>query len=336
MNKKSEKNNDLTLKIINLLNDKNHYTIGALSQALATTTSKIKICLNQMLELNVKIIHNDKGEYSLKTTVELLECTAIQELLTASIAKQLTQLWIFPLLDSTNQYLLNIAKQQLTTGVNACFAEYQNAGRGRRGRGWYAPFAQSLLFSVLWPFQQSGEHLTGLSIAMGISLLRALEKLGIKGLALKWPNDLLYDNKKLAGIGIEAFTDSAGVCHAVIGIGLNTHKMPVNPQISQPFISLEEISEAELSRNMLAATLLESLIIALNTFSTEGLAPFQSTWQAYDFLKDKPITVHDAQHNTRSAIARGIHKDGSLIIEDESGQLSFLQTGEVSVRVSFP
>ncbi|MBL4623039.1 MAG: biotin--[acetyl-CoA-carboxylase] ligase [Immundisolibacteraceae bacterium] len=236
---------------------------------------------------------------------------------------------IFKEVGSTNQYLLD----QRLSGPAICLAEYQSAGRGRRGRQWHSPFGSNLYLSVAWPFRGGASELAGLSLAVGVSVNDALTSVGVCGGGLKWPNDLLFGGKKLAGILIDLRGEADGVVWAVIGIGINVLMTDdVDSIIDQPWTSCVEQAGIEISRNQLAGEVIKALFKDLPRFESDGFAAFQSRWQELDVLQGQPVWVEQDGKSVRAS-ALGVDGAGGLLVEIE-GQRRVINSGEVSVRVA--
>ncbi|MGL5947627.1 MAG: bifunctional biotin--[acetyl-CoA-carboxylase] ligase/biotin operon repressor BirA [Aeromonas sp.] len=244
-------------------------------------------------------------------------------------AAPLAPIHCFAVQDSTNQYLLE-RTADLVNG-ESCVAECQTAGRGRRGRPWISPFGCQLLLSMYWRLNVPPQQLGGLSIALAVAAVEALAELGYRGVMLKWPNDIYYQGRKLAGILIETSGVSVRGCHAVMGIGLNVTIPSVEgAKIDQTWSDLQDIVAGALDRNLLAAAMLRHWQQALTQFEQAGLEPFLSRWMRYDQFANRPVRLlreNDAVEGT----ARGLDADGALLVETPQGLLS-ISMGEVSLR----
>ncbi len=139
--------------------------------------------------------------YQLANPLQLLD----ESVLNSSVA---TPFALIPVIESTNQYILDNARE-LDSGF-VCIAEYQSKGRGRRGREWISPFGSNLYLSMFWQLEAGMAAAMGLSLVVGIAIAEAIEKLGIEGIKLKWPNDLYHNDKKLAGILVEMSGQAGG------------------------------------------------------------------------------------------------------------------------------
>ncbi|HHQ4919492.1 TPA: bifunctional biotin--[acetyl-CoA-carboxylase] ligase/biotin operon repressor BirA, partial [Aeromonas hydrophila] len=235
----------------------------------------------------------------------------------------------FPVIDSTNQYLLERVNQ-LSSG-ESCLAECQTAGRGRRGKPWVSPFGCQLILSMYWRLEQGMAAAMGLSLAVGVAVVQALESLGYPGVELKWPNDLYYQGRKLAGILVEMSGSAGASCHLVIGVGLNL-AMPSREgeRIDQAWSELRHIQPELVDRNLLAGRVLDHLQQAMLTFEQSGLASFVADWNRLDHFAGRPVRLLMGEQEVRG-VARGIDDRGALRLETAEG-IKFYLGGEISLR----
>jgi BirA family biotin operon repressor/biotin-[acetyl-CoA-carboxylase] ligase len=237
---------------------------------------------------------------------------------------------VVALTDSTNAQLL---AADAGADPQALFAEFQSAGRGRRGRRWVSPFAANLYGSLAWSFAAWPPQLTTLSLAVGVACVRALRAAGVGELQLKWPNDLVAGGRKLGGILIEHRGEAGAGCRVVIGIGINVAMSAAQgAAVDQAWTSASAQSAAPVSRNRLAALLLRELDASLRAFATQGFAPFAPDWAALDLTRDREITVQQPD-GALTGIARGVDEQGALLVDTPTGR-ERLHAGEVSVRVA--
>lgn len=234
------------------------------------------------------------------------------------------------LIDSTNDYLMRRLPNQLTQG-QVCLAEYQSAGRGRRGRQWISPFGSQIYLSMYWCLEQ------GLSEAMGLSSLTALAVsdaiFTISGVQVqfKWPNDIYIDGVKLAGILIDLEGQALEPSHSVIGIGLNLDIPDEEAEkISQRWTDLQKHSKTKIDRNALSAQLISCLYARLQQFQSEGLTTMLDEWHAHDVYLNKPVKLITGERIVKG-ICRGINSQGALLLET-NGQVKTIYGGEVSLR----
>jgi BirA family transcriptional regulator, biotin operon repressor / biotin---[acetyl-CoA-carboxylase] ligase len=238
---------------------------------------------------------------------------------------------IVPCASSTNTLLLQQAVNGSASGTVVA-AEWQTAGRGRFGRVWHAGIGEALTFSLLWRFEQGASALAGLSLAAGMAVVRALRGLGIASAGVKWPNDVLWKGRKLAGILVEMQGDALGPSVAVIGIGLNVRmSRALQERIDQPAADLETAMEHMVDRNCLLARLLMALREVLMEFARTGFRPLQREWQSYHVLEDAAVRLTLPDGATVTGVAQGVSEEGALLLATRSGVKRFY-SGEVSLR----
>lgn len=232
--------------------------------------------------------------------------------------------------ESTNSLLLVLA-QQGQDHKSVLAAEWQSGGRGRRGRTWHAAPGGGLTFSLLWRFNRPLTALSGLSLAIGVALARGLRTLGLAGIMLKWPNDILIDGRKLAGILIETHGDMLSAATAVIGIGVNVRARPELPATADyAAAAIEEVLGGQFDRNELLLHLLAELDEVLKTFDVHGFAPFRDEWQGLHVWQGKPVRVLGGTTPVEG-IALGVDETGVLQVATAEG-VRAIHSGEVSLR----
>lgn len=237
-------------------------------------------------------------------------------------------------LESTNATLL--AEPAPTPGVCvALLAENQTGGRGRRGRRWHASLGGSLAISIATYYEILPRDLPALTLAMGCCVLRALRERGAQGIALKWPNDLWVDDRKLGGMLVELRAEAGGPGHVVFGVGLNLHLSATEraeiARLGTEATDLAALGVDVAARNALAAAVIAQCCAGLRHFGREGFAPFAAEWRAADALRDRRVGVTDGATDT-SGVARGIDAEGALQLERDDGRIVRIVAGEVSVR----
>lgn len=237
-------------------------------------------------------------------------------------------------IDSTSSELMRRMQRRDIHGV-ALAAEWQTAGRGRRGRMWTGVFGGSLTFSLGWRFEQGAGFLAGLSLAVGVAVARALEAEGYTGVALKWPNDLIHRHLKFGGILIELNGDALGPSTTVIGIGLNV-RLPANARkdIAQPVTDLATIAGRKapaIDRNRLLARLLAELAEVLARYASDGFAPFAAEWQHRHAYQGKMVRLLLPDGAAVTGKVAGVDASGALVLADGPRRARFL-SGEITLR----
>lgn len=319
-------------ELLRLLSTGQFYSGQSLADQLGVSRTAVWNNIQYLKKLGLDVFAVQGKGYRLAYPLELLDAQKITTEL-SSPAAGCVDLEVFSEIDSTNRYLLKRMYETSPGRVRACLAEYQNAGRGRRGRQWISPFGANIYLSLLWRFERGLEAIEGLSLVVALSLVKALEKLGVSNPMIKWPNDIHCEGKKLAGILLEMSGEASGPCHIVIGVGMNVNMSRFSDTtIDQPWTDISEKLGDLVSRNRVAAVLLENMLETLAVFERKGFAEFKNDWQQYDVLVNKEIEVQET-NNMRQGIARGIDDSGALLLETSRGQQRIL-SGDVSVRVS--
>ena len=243
---------------------------------------------------------------------------------------------ILPQASSSNALLLQRAGLNDANGGSpsgsVLAVELQTAGRGRMGRTWHSGLGTALTFSLLWRFACGLNALSGLGLAAGVALVRALNRLGAQGVRLKWPNDIMADQGKLGGVLIEAQGDMLGPSSVVVGIGLNfTLPSELARRIDQPACALDEVCATMPSRSQLLATVLHELACVLRQFEQGGFVLLRDEWERYHIHQNSPVRLRMADGRIVSGIARGVSDNGELCLETPQGMRCF-NSGDVEGR----
>ena len=319
-------------ELLRLLADGALHSGEELAAALSISRAAVWKRLQQLESWGIACEARPGSGYRLEAPIELLDAAQIRESLPQAARATLRNLEVHESLESTSDRLLAVT--DLPPGrFDACLAEFQSAGRGRRGRHWVAPFASGLCLSVSWSYRDAPGTLGALSLAAGVAALRALGRLGFARLSLKWPNDILCGDAKLGGILIDLRGEAAGPAYVVVGIGINVRL----PQAARERLAAEGAEATDLAalggvpaRNELAAVLIAELAQALVEFGARGLAAFMAEWQAADALAGRAVRVlHGGE--PLEGLARGVDGDGALLLEIGGARRRIL-SGEVSVR----
>lgn len=271
--------------------------------------------------------------YLLREPLELLDSGLILAALDPAVREKLSSLKIESTVDSTNSAVHRLKAEDQHAAV--ILAEHQAGGRGRRGRQWHSPFARNIYLSIGWTLDKPLAELGCLSLLVAVAAANALSREGLTGHKIKWPNDLLLDERKLCGCLVEVQGDSQGPCHAVLGVGLNVH-MPASASttgIDQPWTDVHS-QLPSCSRNGLTVLLLEELVRGLELFARQGFAPFKGDWEQLDGLRGKPVGV-ESGNRVLAGTAAGINEHGALLL-DTGNQVVTLHSGEVSLRKTKP
>ena len=314
------------LTLLELLKDGRFHSGQALGIALGISRSAVWKQL-QHLEAELGLsIHKVRGRgYQLAAPLTLLDPLAIRERAPACDWSVL----VFDSIDSTNAEALRAIER----GQAAPFlvlAERQTAGRGRRGRKWASPFAENIYYSLVLRIEGGMRQLEGLSLVVGLAVMQALRELGIPAAGLKWPNDVLVGQKKIAGILLELVGDPADVCHVVLGVGINVN-MQMTDEVDQQWTSMRLESGKAFDRNNLVAVLGEKLQAYLNRHQIGGFSAIQAEWEQNHLWQGRAVSLI-AGVNQIDGEVLGIDSQGALRLKVDGVEKVF-SGGELSLRL---
>ncbi len=323
------------LRLLSLLSDGAFHSGEKLAKRLRVSRAGIWKLIHSLQDLGIEIESVARQGYRLPRAVDLLDKSALLDAMSKNTQALLDHVDVMLTVDSTNRYVYD--NVSVAPGhAQLCVAEVQNAGRGRRGRTWLAPFGSGICMSIGWLFQEAPPTFSALSLAVGVAATRALKRFGADDVALKWPNDLIWHGRKLGGILIEMRGESGGPSTVVIGIGVNMH-MPTSVRLAlaeQQAALIADVHEIlrdrTPTRNALVGALTEEIVAMLRVFALSGFAAFTDEWRRLDGLADAPVKVMTGTQ-TLLGTARGVDTDGALLVEME-GELRRFVSGEVSVR----
>jgi BirA family transcriptional regulator, biotin operon repressor / biotin---[acetyl-CoA-carboxylase] ligase len=323
------------LRLLALLASGEFQSGEKLARRLRVSRAAVWKLVHSLQDMGVGIESVSRQGYRLPRAVDLLDRNAILAEMSAERRELLDPLEVLLTVDSTNRHIEEHAANP-PGRTHVCVAEIQNAGRGRRGRSWVAPFGCGICMSLGWQFLEAPPTFSALSLAVGVAAVRALRRLGMEGVGLKWPNDLIWQQRKLGGILIDMRGESAGPSQVVIGIGINV-RMPaaVRLMLAEQQAALisdvhEIMRERTPTRNAVIAMLAEEITSMLQQFGKRGFAPFAEEWRQLDTLADAPVRVLNGAETTFGR-ARGVDADGTLLV-DVDGELRRFASGEVSLR----
>lgn len=319
----------LTFTLLRLLSDGEFHSGEVLAKRLGMSRTSVNNALREVGGYGL-ILHSVRGRgYRLVNSPQWLDAARIGACL-GETGKHF-KIEILDSATSSNTLLMEQAARGAPSG-SVLAVEWQSGGRGRMGRAWCSGLGDALTFSLLWRFERGLAALSGLSLAAGVALVRALRALGVEGASLKWPNDVLGARGKLAGILVEAQGDMLGPSAVVIGIGLNLSSSgTAMSRIGQPATSLEAMIAAMPERNLLLAAILRELYGALDEFSRSGFAALRAEWENYHGAHGRQVGLLLPDGSKVAGIARGVAEDGSLELETAQGTRRF-NVGEVSLR----
>lgn len=324
----------LPQRVYRLLSDGQMHSGTALSASCGVSRNAIWKAIAALRELGMTVQAIAHRGYCIPNASDLLSEPQIIKLLPGAVASRLRSGQCIWRTTSTNLDLLARAAGPAGS-FDFLTAESQTHGRGRRSRSWFAPPCGAVCLSVSWNFSSLPADVGALSLAIGVCALRALKQLGVGGVTLKWPNDLLVEGSKLGGILIELRAEAAGPAYAVIGIGMNVALgETVKRQIESTGTRASDLVSLGMhrtDRNQVVAALIAQVVSGLTQYEQDGFSSFAAEWRAADALAGKAVVV-SSETGSINGHARGIDIDGALCLQTRDGVQRFV-TGDVSLRV---
>ena len=330
--------------LLHALSDGDFHSGEELGAKFSVSRAAIWKYIQQLEQFGVQVQSIRGKGYRLATPLQLLSPLKIKSGLSEEALPLLKNLSVELTVDSTNSQALAAINHIAGDDLSGCafFAEYQQGGRGRRGRKWQSPFACNIYMSVIWRFQRGVTALEGLSLAVGVSLVESLESLGYKGLELKWPNDIYWQGRKLGGVLVEIAGDINGVCDVVVGVGLNVlmSRVVQKQDIDADWVDLLEIAghqERSLKiapddRNALCGSLLSGLLPLFSSYEESGFAFYRDRWLSRCAFKEQAVNLLTAK-GVVSGVLVDLGLDGSIGIQTAEG-VNYYNGGEISLRLA--
>jgi BirA family biotin operon repressor/biotin-[acetyl-CoA-carboxylase] ligase len=318
----------LTFMALRQLADGQFHSGEDVARSLGRSRATLSEALKRAPELGLDLFSVRGRGYRLAAPIEFLDA----ELLARELRSTRVRLEIADEVDWTSTQLLARAAAGAPSGT-CLAAEWQSAGRGRRGRAWVCALGGSLTFSLLWRFERGAAHLGGLSLAVGVAVVRALAACGVERVQVKWPNDLVVDFRKLAGILVETSGEMQGPSVAVIGVGVNYRLAErVIDRIDQPVTDIAHCSTALPSRSVLLAHLLRELAQVLDTFERQGFSSFRGSWRTLHAYQGRRVRVMPPREPPFDAEVVDVAPDGALLVRLDDGRVAALASAEISLR----
>jgi BirA family transcriptional regulator, biotin operon repressor / biotin---[acetyl-CoA-carboxylase] ligase len=316
--------------ILSILADGRFHSGEDLGAKLFVSRSAIWKKIRNLQRLGMEI-YSVKGKgYRINNPVELLDKKKILSLLDKNTVPLLGNLTVHSLINSTNQYLLEKLNDP-AFHKHVSLAEYQTAGRGRRGNKWISPFASGISMSVAWHFNNPPEPVAGISLGAGVAVLRMLQKLGINGAGVKWPNDIYYAGCKLGGTLVEIQAESEGPFNVIIGIGINYSFPAIDKGIDQPWIDIARIQQPIPSRNLIVAKLIAELFQLLQQADKTGFGSVIEEWRSYDCMQGRTATLILPDTQVTGQVI-GVDDSGALLIS-MNNRIKKFNSGEISLKI---
>ena len=316
--------------LLAILSDGMYHSGEDLGKKLGISRAAVWKKIKKVKTLGV-FLESKKGcGYRIVGGLDLLSKKQIYDNLTPTAKSLLSKLQTLTTTASTNTLARQYAEKFDASGW-VILAEEQQEGRGRRGKSWVSPYGCNLYLSIVWGFSGGVKEIEGLSLAIGVSILRGLKICGAENIQLKWPNDLMHQKKKIGGILLEIVGDPSGYCQVIIGIGINVN-MPENfsKSINKPWTNANKLLNPEVGRNKLAGVLIDQLLLLLESYKKIGFLSYKNEWLAHDAFIGKRVELI-MMNNTIDGIVQGVDNSGALILK-VNGITKTFSGGEISLR----
>ena len=320
----------LTFQALRALADGRFHSGEEMARSFQRSRATLSEALKRAPEMGIELFSVPGKGYRVAEPIDFLDAAAISSEL-ARHDKRL-RLDVVDEIESTSTRVLQLAASGAASGT-CIAAEWQSTGRGRRGRAWISRLGGSLTFSMLWRFERGAGHLGGLSLAVGEAIARALAECGVPRVQVKWPNDVVVDLRKLAGILVETSGEIQGPSVAVIGVGVNYRLSErVLDRIDQPVTDVWQCAEAAPSRSDLLARMLATLASSLDAFDRAGFAASREAWRALHAYQGRRVRVTPGRDAPFDAEVVDVAADGALVVSTADGRTIPLASAEITLR----
>jgi BirA family biotin operon repressor/biotin-[acetyl-CoA-carboxylase] ligase len=320
----------LTFQALRALADGRFHSGEEMARSFSRSRATLSEALKRAPEMGIELFSVPGKGYRVAEPIEFLDAAAISSEL-ARHDKRL-RLEIVDEIESTSTRVLQLAAAGASSGT-CIAAEWQSLGRGRRGRTWISRLGGSLTFSMLWRFERGAGHLGGLSLAVGEAVARALSECGVPRVQVKWPNDVVVDLRKLAGLLVETSGEIQGPSVAVIGVGVNYRLSErVLDRIDQPVTDVWQCAEVAPSRSDLLARMLMTLAASLDAFDRSGFSASRDAWRALHAYQGRRVRVTPGRDAPFDAEVTDVGPDGALLVSTPDGRTIALASAEITLR----
>lgn len=326
-------------ELLKLLADGKFHSGEILAQELSVSRTAIWKMIPRLQALGLEL-HSVKGKgYRLFEPLDLLDTERLMEHIPDGVRRGIGALKVLPTIPSTSTYVMELNQNKALDLKNnqafVCLAEHQSAGKGRRGRTWVSPFGHNLYLTIVREFPRGVGELEGLSLIVGLAVVRVLTRNGFQGLGIKWPNDILWQGRKLAGILLEVSGDPTGLSQVLVGLGLNVKvSQEQMREVEQEWVDLISIRQEIPERNRLAAELISEILLLMNEFEQKGFSAYKDEWDNLDALRNQDVELKTASSQAGGIRGKvlGVNEQGGLMLQTESGIETF-HGGELSPRM---
>lgn len=318
-------------QILSILSDGQFHSGTEIGDSLGISRAAVNKAVKTLSQGGLEI-HSISGRgYRLAEPLRPISRDEILQHLAPSANEYAERLHVLDEIDSTSNFLVALGGDAQYSGTVAV-AEAQTGGRGRRGRSWVATPYSNIMMSMLWRYEGGPAVVAGLSLAAGVAIIESLQEFGISGAGLKWPNDVLWQDRKLAGLLLDVQGEASGPTRVVLGLGINVQLREEDAgHIDQPWVDLRSITDSAIDRNRLTAILIQRLERMFLEFASTGLAGFLARWQQAHLYHGRNVRILRGDDELEGVVT-GIDETGAIQVRDASGQILAFHSGEISLR----
>ncbi len=318
-------------EVLGLLSDGGFHSGTDMGKKLGVSRAAINKAIKSLVDAGIDIHRVSGRGYRLVEPIQPLEKYAILQHLAGLTKGFEDRLHLFNTIDSTSNFLVSQPVTECKQGA-VCIAESQSGGRGRRGRSWVSTPYSNIMMSMAWRYDQGPAFVGGLSLAAGVAVVKALRQFGVSDVGLKWPNDILWNGRKLAGLLLDVQGEADGPSRVVVGLGVNVLIGEKDaPTIDQPWVDLRTILDEAVDRNRLVAIIVSELEEMFLTFEMSGLSTFLPFWQEAHVYHGQTVRLLRGSEVLEGVVA-GIEESGAIKLRDATGHVIAYHSGEVSLR----
>jgi len=314
--------------IIQFLNQSGAVSGADIGHSLGISRVAVQKKIQSLIENGLPLTASPGVGYRLEEGVVLLDADRIKSLFIPTVAEKVRSVEVMQSIESTNSYLLG--QNFSDNGSRVCMAESQTSGRGRRGNDWLSTPYQNIMLSVSWSFDHWPSTITGLGLAVGLVVTEYLVSHHGVDAKIKWPNDILVNDKKLAGILVDVAGESSGACNVVIGLGLNVNQANWSTEVGYDWVDLNSLG-VNVDRNVFAADLISILVAMLSSFEGAGFGPLTSRWNSLSSYAGRKVSVSLGADSFLGKM-QGVDESGALLIAVD-GKVRRIEDSAASIRM---
>ncbi len=316
------------IEILKVLQSSGSVSGRDLARYLGISVSAVDNCVRTLRDWEFRISGLSGTGYQLAESLQFVDEKRLRKILRSKGLLTEDRLEVLEEVDSTSERLLECLDRERLHG-RTCVTEFQSRGRGRRGRTWLGVPCRNVMLSMAWQMDRSATQVGGLSLSVGLTLLQRLQTFSAKCLQLKWPNDIVCDSGKLAGILVDVLTGPDNRCTVVVGIGVNLKNPTViTNRLDRLVANLVDLCAVPVDRTELIALIIADLRRTLETFNCNGFSGDVEAWNACDAYAGLRVRAK-INNRTVEGDALGVETSGAYRVRLDDHRVESIVTGEI-------